>query len=305
MKKVLVTGATGFVGRHSLLSLSARGYEVHAVTSREKARAIDAPGVVWHRADLLDREQVFALVSKVRPSHMLHFAWYAVPGKFWISPENLRWVQASLDLLRAFKEAGGKRVVAAGTCAEYEWGREEPCSEAATPLRPATLYGACKHSLRLMIEAYSRQEGVSAAWGRGFFLYGPHEHPDRLVASVIRSLLRGDEAGCTHGRQVRDLLHVADVADAFVAVLDSTVQGAVNIASGDALALRDDINEIGDQVGRRDLIKLGAIEAPAGEPRIIAADTKRLKEEIGWRPRRSLETGLSETIAWWRDNWNG
>jgi nucleoside-diphosphate-sugar epimerase len=302
MKKVLVTGATGFVGRHSLTSLSARGYEVHAVTSLENAPAIDAPGVVWHRADLLDRAQVFALVSKVTPSHLLHFAWYAVPGKFWTSPENLRWVQASLDLLRAFKEAGGRRVVAAGTCAEYEWGRAEPCSEASTPLRPATLYGACKHSLRLMIEAYSRQEGLSAAWGRVFFLYGPHEHPDRLVASVIRSLLRGDEARCTHGQQVRDILHVADVADAFAALLDSEVEGAVNIAAGRAVVLRDVINEIGEKLARQDLIRLNAIAAPTGEPRIIVADTKRLNEEVGWRPQRDLSAGLDETIEWWRKN---
>src|SRR4051794_18620498 len=107
MKRVLVTGATGFIGRHSLPSLSVRGYEVHAATSREHAPMIDAPGVVWHRADLMNREQVFALVSTIKPSHLLQLAWYAVPGKFWTSPENLRWVQAGLDLLRAFKEAGG------------------------------------------------------------------------------------------------------------------------------------------------------------------------------------------------------
>lgn len=302
MKKVLVTGATGFIGRHSLPSLSARGYEVHAATSLGHAHMIDAPGVVWHRADLLEREQVFALVSTVKPSHLLQLAWYAVPGKFWTSPENLRWVQASLDLLRAFKEAGGKRVVAAGTCAEYEWGHDEPCSEASTPQRPATLYGACKHALRLMIEAYSRQEGVSAAWGRVFFLYGPHEHPDRLVASAIRSALSGDEVRCTHGRQMRDILHVAEVADAFAALLDSEVEGAVNIASGRTVALADVIKEIGDQIGRQDLIRLGAIDAPAGEPRVIVADTKRLNNEIGWSPRRDLETGLTETIAWWRKN---
>lgn len=302
MKKVLVTGATGFVGRHSLTSLSARGYEVHAVTSREKAHGFEAPGVVWHRADLMQRQEVVRLVSGVRPSHLLHFAWYAVPGKYWTSPENLRWVQASLDLVRAFKEAGGERVVAAGSCAEYEWGNERPCSEASTPLRPATLYGACKHGLRLMIEAYSRQEGLSAAWGRLFFLYGPHEHPDRLVPSVIRSLLRGEEACCTHGRQVRDILHVVDVADAFAALLDSNVEGAVNIASGRAVVLRDVINEIGVKLASQNLIRLNAIAAPASEPRVIAAETSRLNDEVGWHPRRELSVGLDETIAWWRKN---
>jgi nucleoside-diphosphate-sugar epimerase len=302
MKRVLVTGATGFIGRHSFPSLAARGYEVHASTSLENAHAINAPGVVWHRANLLDRAQVFALVSKVRPSHLLHFAWYAVPGKFWTSPENLRWVQASIDLLRAFKEAGGERVVTSGSCAEYEWGNEGPCSEAETPLRPTTLYGTCKHALRLMFESYASQERLSVAWGRIFFLYGPHEHRDRFVASVIRSLLRGEEARCTHGRQVRDLMHVADVAEAFVALLDSEIKGAVNIASGQAVSLGDVVNEIGERLDRRELIKLGSLVPPAGEPRVIAADTKRLNEEVGWRPQRDLSVGLDETIEWWRKN---
>lgn len=302
MKRVLVTGATGFIGRHSLPLLAARGYEVHAATSHDAAPEPDAHGVVWHRADLLERTQVFRLVSEVRPSHLLHFAWYAVPGKFWTSPENLRWVQATLDLLRAFAESGGRRVVVAGTCAEYEWGHEEPCSEAETPLRPATLYGVCKHAARLILEAYAAQEGLSAAWGRVFFLYGPHEHPGRLVASVVRSLLRGEEARCTHGRQARDILHVADVADAFVVLLSSEVEGAVNIASGNAVLLREVVNEIGDKLSLRDLIRLDAVPVPAGEPRVIAADARRLAEEVGWRPSRSLSAGLDETIAWWRKN---
>jgi nucleoside-diphosphate-sugar epimerase len=68
-------------------------------------------------------------------------------------------------------------------------------------------------------------DGRSSAWGRIFFLYGPHEHPDRLVASVIRSILAGQPARTSHGRQIRDYLYADDVADAFVAVLDRGAQG--------------------------------------------------------------------------------
>jgi len=213
MKKVLVTGGNGFIGRHCLPLLLDQGYEVHIVdlTFVEEKNS----DVQWHKANLLDPGQVSRLMAQVQPTHLLHLAWYAVPGKFWTCVENFRWVQASLDLLQAFVSHGGHRVIMAGTCAEYDW-KYGFCSEGMTPLLPATLYGACKHSLQVMMDAFSRQTGLSSAWGRVFFLYGPYEHSERLVSSVIRSVLKGDPALCSHGNQIRDFLHVEDVASAFV-----------------------------------------------------------------------------------------
>ncbi|MDQ3820353.1 MAG: NAD-dependent epimerase/dehydratase [Acidobacteriota bacterium] len=302
MKRVLLTGATGFIGRHCVPSLARRGYEVHAVFRRVDVQGQSPAGSVhWHQADLLRRDQVFELMAEVSPTHLLHLAWYAVPGKYWTSLENFRWVQAGLDLFEAFASAGGRRIVVAGSCAEYEWGADEPCSENRTPLKPATLYGTSKHALRIMLDAFAAQEELSAAWGRIFFLYGPHEHPSRLVASVINSLLRGEPALCSHGRQVRDLLYVKDVAEAFVALLGSEVEGAVNIASGRARVLRDVIYEVADMLNRRDLVKLGAVATPSGEPAVLAADVSRLTDEVGWRPERDMADGLEETIAWWKE----
>src|SRR5688572_8900550 len=144
MKRVLLTGATGFIGRHALAGLLRRGYEVHAVTSRS-AGAADAR-VHWHHADLLDGVQQRILLDRVAPTHLVHLAWAVEHGAFWTSPQNLRWVGASLDLVRGFRDAGGTRVVMAGTCAEYSWG-SDTLSEATTPVVPATLYGVAKDAL--------------------------------------------------------------------------------------------------------------------------------------------------------------
>lgn len=298
MKKVLITGATGFIGRQAVPLLLAEQYDVHAA-------AIDAPehsveGITWHRVDLLDADQVNTLMAEVRPSHLLHYSWYAVPGKYWTSPENLRWVQGSLALLQAFAANGGQRAVMAGTCAEYDW-RYGYCSESVTPLAPATLYGTCKHAVQMTLRAFAEQTGLSTAWGRIFFLYGPGEHPSRLVASVIRSLLQGQPAPCSHGAQVRDFLHVRDVAGAFVQLLGAGVTGAVNVASGQPVSLRDIIYRVADQFGRRDLIRMGAIPTPLDEPPLIVADTRRLREEVGWRPLYDLDEGLAQTIEWWKN----
>lgn len=299
MKRVLLTGASGFIGRHALSALLARGYEVHAVSSKPVAAELQFEGVRWHHADLL-AGQGTRLVNLIGPTHLLHLAWYTAPGKFWASAENLRWVQASLELLGGFAECGGRRAVVAGSCAEYDW-QHGICSEETTRLAPATLYGACKQGLGLIFEAFARQMGMSAAWGRIFFLYGPYEYPERLVASVVRALLQNERARCSHGEQVRDLLFSQDVGEAFVALLDSEVTGAVNIASGNAVALRDVVARIGEKLGRQDLIQLGALSVPANDPPVLVADVSRLREEVGWQPRYDLERGLDATIRWWTE----
>lgn len=294
MKKVLVTGATGFIGRHSLATLLGSGYEVHAVSGR---RVPETPGrdIVWHQANLLEPGEITSLIKKIRPTHLLHFAWYAVPGEYWTAPDNLAWVRATALLMQVFSEQGGKRVVMAGSCAEYDW-KFDYCSELFTPCRPTTLYGACKHATQILLDGWSRQTGISSAWGRIFFLYGPGEYPSRLVPSVINSLLRNEPAHCTHGNQVRDFMYVEDVAEAFVTLLSSKAQGAVNIASGTAVPLKQVIHSIADYVGRRDLIQLGAVAAPAGEPGALIADVGRLRDEVGFRPKYGLEQGIARTI---------
>ncbi|GAC1556799.1 MAG: NAD(P)-dependent oxidoreductase [Herpetosiphon sp.] len=294
MKRVLLTGGSGFIGRHATQPLLDAQYEIHAVSS--VARSGDS--VIWHRADLLDSRSTTELVREIAPTHLLHFAWYAVPGAYWRSPENFRWVGASLHLLNAFAEYGGKRVVMAGTCAEYDWTYGH-CSEAHTPLMPTTPYGVCKHALQLMLAAHASNAGLCSAWGRIFFLYGPHEHPNRLVASVIRSLLAGEAARCSHGNQVRDFLHVQDVADAFVSLLESGVTGPVNIASGQPTTIKDVVGMIAERLGQRSLVQLGVIDAPANDPRMLVADVGRLRDEVGWHQMRSLERGIDDTIAWW------
>ncbi|HEY0038478.1 MAG TPA: NAD-dependent epimerase/dehydratase family protein, partial [Longimicrobium sp.] len=277
-RRVLVTGASGFIGRHVLGPLLERGYEVHAV-GRGSAPGLP-DGVRWHAADLLDAPAVRGLVAGVGPTHLLHLAWYVEHGRFWHSAENLRWVGASLELARAFHEAGGSRAVFAGTCAEYAW-EHGVCRENDTPVAPATLYGMCKDAVRRVAEAYGRDGGPSLAWGRIFFLYGPGEAAGRLVPSVVGALLRGELARCTHGEQVRDFMHVSDVAGAFAALLDAPVEGVVNVASGEPVRIRDVVAVLGEEAGRPDLVRLGALSAAPGDPAVLTADVRRLREEVG------------------------
>jgi nucleoside-diphosphate-sugar epimerase len=300
MKRILVTGATGLIGRHCVPALLMRGYEVHGLVPPQESVAPGAE-VVWHAGDLFDAAAVGQLVDDVRPSHLLHLAWITTPGLFWNSPENLRWVEASLALVRAFHAAGGRRVVMTGSCAEYDWDHG-CCREGVTPLRPATLYGRAKHALHTLVEGLAGQAGMSAAWGRVFFLYGPQAHPARMPGCVIRALLAGEIAACTEGNQIRDFLHASDVGHALAALVDSAVEGPVNIASGEPVRLAEMVRMVAEIIGRPELVRLGALKTPAGEPPILVADVRRLKEEVGWTPRFDLKSGLTDTVSRWAKN---
>ncbi len=293
MRKVLITGASGFIGQACLPLLTARACEVHAVARRP----FQAPHVHVHSVDLFDPIAVRTLLQSVRPTHLLHLAWQAAPALYRTSPENLDWVAASLGLTRAFHEQGGHRAVFAGSCAEYGSGAGW-CDELATAPAPQTLYEHCKHALRTLVESYAGPAGLSVAWGRIFFVYGPGEHPDRLIASVIRSLLAGQPVRCSSGEQQRDFLHVNDVAAAFVSLLDSEVTGAVNIGSGEPVSVRWIVEYLAALVGRPDLPRFG--ERPADPQPLLAARGLRLRTLVGWQPQYTLREGLAAAAAWHR-----
>jgi len=275
-----------------------RGYEVHAAGLGPRAPFVPE-GVLWYDTDLLNPVSCRDLLAAAQPSHLLHFAWYAAHGLFWASPENLRWVEATLSLLRHFRDAGGVRFVGAGSCAEYE-SQAGACHEERTARKPANLYGVCKNAVQEILAGYAQTTGLSSAWGRIFFLHGPNEHPDRLVASVIRSLIEGRSAKCTEGLQVRDFLHVQDVGGAFAALVDHDAKGPVNIASGEAVSVRAIVEIIARLIGRPELVEFGALPTRPGEVPAIFADTGRLNNEVGFRPRLSLEEGLGRTIESYR-----
>jgi nucleoside-diphosphate-sugar epimerase len=298
MTRILVTGGSGFIGAPAIASLRRRtNAEIHGI-SRHPPEAGD-PAIRWHGFDLFDRDRVRAILKDTRPAALLHLAWFVEPGVFWTSPENARWVEASLSLFRDFAASGGRRIVGAGSGAEYEWGAAS-LSEKTSPERPSTAYGKAKLAAWRGLEALASETGVSAAWGRVFFLYGPREHPKRLVASVIRALLRGERAPTTAGSQRRDYLHVDDVGDAMGALLESDVRGPVNIGSGSAVPVRRIVREIAVRIGREDLLDVGAIPSKSDEAEVVQASVERLVTEVGWRPRFALDSGLDHTITWWK-----
>lgn len=294
-RRLLITGANGFVGRHVLAQLSPRDWDLHA--ARLGSSSPEIPGMNWHACDLRDPRQAERLIEQVRPTHVLSLAWNAEHGAYWTAPDNEAWAESTIALARATARHSGHRFVGAGTCAEYDWTALTAfCQEDRTPCRPHTVYGRAKLRAAEGISAVARESGLSTAWGRLFFLYGPGEDPNRLVAAVARALRAGERVKVTEGLQVRDFLHVADAARAFVALLTSDVDGAVNIGSGIGISLRQIVEMIERASGRRDAVDFGAIPMRPDDPPQIVADITKLRT-AGWRQQISLEQGLASAVT--------
>ncbi len=292
-KRILVTGASGFIGRHVLGRLLARGFEVHGISH---ASSFADRELTWHRTNLLDPFAVRELVFRVKPSHLLHTAWTATPGVFWNSPDNLRWLGSGTELLRCFGEAGGQRAMGVGSCAEYDWSYGL-CSEHRTPLNPKTVYGQCKLAMCKGFQAGGIIYGFSWAWVRLFFPYGPGEPQAKLISSVIRGLLDGKRVECTHGYQIRDFAFVDDIAEGIAILIDSDETGSFNLGSGRGTRLREIIGEITAYLGHPELVRFGARKLQQNEPQILVADMTRTFDHLAWRPKIDISTGIKRVIA--------
>lgn len=273
MSRVLVTGASGFIGSAIVRRLAEEGHEV--VANLDDLLAEDGPDL-----------------SSVRASHCIHAAWYTNHADYLTNEVNRAWVAASLRLADAFSHAGGQRFVSIGSCLEYDVANSGgPCSEATTPLGPETLYARCKVEL---FEAL-RERGGNFAWARVFFVYGPGDRAGRLFPHLIAKFARGEEAGPTYGALRRDYVHVDDLADQLVRIALSDVRGAINTGTGLAPSLSE-IFAAGAQAFGRPSLALSNAET-GGQPPLIQADLGRFRREIGEPGARDVATGLRDLIG--------
>jgi nucleoside-diphosphate-sugar epimerase len=287
MKRVLITGATGFLGRYVLAALQQHQWE-SVIVGRQPppTRSLSDQFLM---VDCLQHPDWLTLFHQLQPTHLLHLAWYAEHGLFWHSPLNLRWVEATMRLVEAFCLYGGQRVVIAGTCAEYDW-TFGYCREEQTPLVPQQLYGIAKDATRRLTEAICRQHDVSYAWGRIFFPFGAGEHPNRLIPAVIAALRGQRPAFAVNLHHYRDFLHASDLATAFTTVLASDFNGTINLCSGTACRIEHLVQELAAQchADPTSIFELSnAKAADQQQPAFLIGDNSRL-HALGWYQQQRI-----------------
>lgn len=289
--RILLTGATGFVGSRVAQLLLDRGHQVQ-ITVRSISRLGRADAL---KGNLAIWEEPMDFVPSPGPDLVVHLAWYAVPGKYIDAPENQECLEASLRLMKKVS----CRFVGIGTCFEFDTLRASGPLRDASPTNPTNPYAIAKDSLRHELLARG-----NAAWLRLFYLYGPGEDPRRRIPSAIRTVQRGEKLLLSTATERRDYLHVDDAARAIAAAALSDLEGCVNVGSGFAPSTAEIMTEIGDLSGRPELVRIGALPTPANEPPLVQADILRLRS-IGWRQEIPLERGLRETYAWWAEQDKG
>lgn len=294
-QRLLVTGASGYLGSQVVDELSRRGTEVHAF-SRNPPEQERRAGVVWHRIDLL-ADDPSPLLTDTRPTHCIHLAWEATPGRYRGAPENYGWVAATLRLARFFFDGGGRHFTLAGSCAEYAL-PAAVCDEARTPVAGDCAYAICKIETARLLAAVARDCGGSLATGRIFYLYGPGEPSGKLIRNICQGLVRGQTVPLTSGADVVDYVFRSDAANALVAIALSEFNGAVNIGTGQAVLVRDVATRLGEMAGRSELLKFN--ELPLGrEPVRIVAAMDRLTSDVGYRPAVDIHQGLRHCYDFW------
>lgn len=254
---LLITGATGFVGRQVHAALAKRDAPVRVVIRRgTEARLIAAAERVVTTADLFLEPAAWWARACAGINTVVHAAWYAEPSKYLHSPKNADCVTGTLALAAGAADAGVRRFVGIGTCFEYDVTAGRLSTQ--TPLKPATPYAEAKVAAFHALSALLPARRASFAWCRLFYLYGDGEDERRLVPYLRRQLAAGEAAELTRGQQVRDFLDVREAGRMIADVALGAANGPVNICSGIPITVRTLAERIADEYGRRDLLRFGA-----------------------------------------------
>jgi nucleoside-diphosphate-sugar epimerase len=295
-----VTGATGFIGSQFVKVALKDNASVYTLIRRASNtwrinEVLTQLNVIY--GDILDAGQIESQLKEVRPEVCVHFAWYAVPGKYMTSLENVPMISATTNLAKLLSESGCRKFIGIGTCVEYDT-RIGLLSENSRT-GPTSLYGASKLATFQALSQLSKETGLDVGWARLFYQYGPFEPPMRFVPSLVQRLLKNERVDVRNGDLICDFLFVEDTAKAIWTLARSDLSGSVNVASGQPRALREVAVKIGDIIGCPELISINSA-ASETEPRSISADISKLKARTAWAPSYTLEEGLGETIRWWR-----
>lgn len=305
--RVLVTGATGFIGSHLTRRLVADGAEVHALTSTASGtypvRLVDVRDrVVLHSGDLTDRAALDVVVASARPDVVFHLGASTHVGRSWELVDECVQVnvQGTVNLLQALAEPGYERFVYVGTSEIY--GAVDVPFREDGPVNPVSPYSVAKYAAERYCRMFVRAHGWPIVCLRPFNAYGPWQSPDRVVPEIIGRALRGEPLRMTQGRQTREFNHVEDLIEGFVriAVADDVVGEIVNLGCGQETSMRELATMLLRMLGDPVTAEYGALPDRPNEIWHMRSDSTKAEKLLGWTSTIPLDEGLRRTVDWYR-----
>jgi dTDP-6-deoxy-L-talose 4-dehydrogenase (NAD+) len=267
MTRVLITGANGFVGRQITRSLDTKDIDLIPVVRKGKENTVsnfkNVKKIITSK-DLFVEDESWWEEQCKNVDIVIHAAWYVETGKYQDSSKNIDCLLGSLKLAKGAAKAGVGRFLGLGTCAEYD--QSQSVLTIDTPLKPLTIYAAAKASLFTILSQWLPRESVSFAWIRLFYLYGEGEDKKRLVPYVRSQILQGDFVDLTSGKQVRDFMEVTEAGKKIAEISLTDQIGPINLCSGIPVTVRQFVEKIAAEYGRKDLLRFGVREDNVFDP---------------------------------------
>ena len=258
-QRILLTGATGFVGKQVLKAIQVQKATITLVVRPGwKEKIQNHEGII----DIFETKDLFAESSEWWEAKcknidiIIHLAWYAVPGKYLTSEVNIDCLSGTLNLVKGASAGGIKRFIGIGTCFEYD--HIDGMLSTNTPIKPLSLYAASKAATYLVISQWLSQKNIEFVWCRLFYLYGEGERAERLVPYIRSKLENNQTAELTSGTQVRDYINVSEAGSMIASMAFNKVLGCANICSGIPITIRELAEQIADEYGKRELLRFGA-----------------------------------------------
>jgi nucleoside-diphosphate-sugar epimerase len=303
--RVLVTGATGFIGSHLAERLVAEGAEVMLAVEPGASQANIASildKVRVHEVDLCEGQMVRQLLRECRPSKVYHLAAVGVtePGIDPLLAVQVN-VLGTLNLLKALRETECDCFINTGTC--YEYGHNTPPMREDQMVDPINAYAASKSAAWLFCNMYHRTRGYPIVTVRPFTVYGPRQSPRALIPQTINSALRGEDFAMTGGEQTRDFTYVDDVVEGYVraSLSEEAIGQTINLGTGEEHPIKDVVLKVLELMGTPVRPLIGALPYRPVEVWRVYSDSSKARELLGWQPQVGLEEGLRRTITWYTD----
>lgn len=290
--RILITGASGFIGRSVYPLLTSGGHDVLRLGRNEPSNATEDNLL----ADLFYPDSYKQQLKDFKPDGLIHLAWGGLPDYSLSNCQiNLR---ASTDLFEALIDSGCKWIFSSGTC--WEYGNIVGAAKENNQGIVSSLFPAFKLALHASGNNLCKEVGLRFIWGRPFFVYGPNQRTSSLIPSCYLNLKAGTPPSIQNPNAVNDFIHVCDVAQAILALIEADdADGIFNIGSGKPVAVWEVVNLVATLMGKPPIYSGISAHPQKG----LWADSSKINK-LGWQPSIPLETGIAQAIELWKKEIN-